>query len=397
MDHRRDGARRRRTVGDGVPLTDVLVLGAGPSGRAAAHRCARAGASVTLMDPHPDRRWINTYGTWADEVPGWVPASVRASTVDSPVVIGERRHVVGRSYTVLDTSRLQDCLTLDGVTVVAAHAAAVDSRSVTTADGTVVTAGTVVDARGSAVGPGIPEQTAYGIVVDADVAARTMDDAPTLVMDWRQDNGSVVGATPSFLYAVPLGDGSVLLEETCLVGRPGLPFSELSRRLTVRLEGRGLSPTGDEPVERVRFAMRPPATTVAGVLTTGTRSPALHTATGYSVAASLRRADAITGAVLTGGRVDTVRSRTVNRLRSIGADALLDLAPGAIATFFDTFFDMSDASQRAYLSSDDDVTGMSRAMLTVFSRIDHADRRVILGAVRRTVMSAVPGAASESG
>ena len=45
---------------------------------------------------------------------------------------------------------------------------------------------------------------------------------------------------PSFLYAMPLGEGRVFLEETCLVAKPPLPFSTLKRRLHRRLAAMGL-------------------------------------------------------------------------------------------------------------------------------------------------------------
>ena len=45
---------------------------------------------------------------------------------------------------------------------------------------------------------------------------------------------------PSFLYAMPVADGRVFLEETCLVAKPPLPFSVLKRRLERRLGAMGL-------------------------------------------------------------------------------------------------------------------------------------------------------------
>ena len=45
---------------------------------------------------------------------------------------------------------------------------------------------------------------------------------------------------PSFLYGMPLGNGRVFLEETCLVSKPGLPFATLKRRLERRLDAMGL-------------------------------------------------------------------------------------------------------------------------------------------------------------
>ena len=45
---------------------------------------------------------------------------------------------------------------------------------------------------------------------------------------------------PSFLYAMPVANGRVFLEETCLVAKPPLPFNVLKRRLERRLGAMGL-------------------------------------------------------------------------------------------------------------------------------------------------------------
>ena len=45
---------------------------------------------------------------------------------------------------------------------------------------------------------------------------------------------------PSFLYAMPVSDRRVFLEETCLVAKPPLPFSVLKRRLERRVSAMGL-------------------------------------------------------------------------------------------------------------------------------------------------------------
>lgn len=46
---------------------------------------------------------------------------------------------------------------------------------------------------------------------------------------------------PSFLYAMPVSDGRVFFEETCLVAKPALPFAVLKRRLHRRLEAMGIT------------------------------------------------------------------------------------------------------------------------------------------------------------
>lgn len=57
--------------------------------------------------------------------------------------------------------------------------------------------------------------------------------------NWEGELGTT-GEAPSFLYAMPLDDGTVFLEETCLVARPTLPFSALKRRLERRCAAMGI-------------------------------------------------------------------------------------------------------------------------------------------------------------
>ena len=75
-------------------------------------------------------------------------------------------------------------------------------------------------------------------------------------MDWRPDHGEP--GWPTFLYAVPLGGGAVLLEETSLARRPGLPLPVLRRRLHARLARHGITAPADARVERVRFPVDRP-------------------------------------------------------------------------------------------------------------------------------------------
>ncbi|MGU3433188.1 lycopene cyclase family protein [Actinomycetes bacterium M1A6_2h] len=364
-------------------FVDLAVVGLGPAGRALAHRALVHGASVAVVDPHPDRRWTPTYAAWSDEIPAWLPATSRATETATPSVWGTRPRVLNRPYTVLDTAALQHGLALDGAELIRGSATELNPDRITLADGTTVRARVVVDARGTPPGAGIPEQTAYGIVVSPDIARRVSDDAPAWIMDWRDDNGTDGSSLPSFLYVVPLSENRILLEETCLIGSPALDFAELRSRLTVRLSGRGYEVTGDEPVERVRFAVRPPPGDASGVLRFGARGGLMHPATGYSVAASLSLADSM-ATDIAGGRIPRVgsrRSAAVSKLRSLGSSALTGLPHDSVATFFDAFFDLPIERQRAYLSGRDDLVGVGVAMASLFGGIDTSSRLAIARAL----------------
>lgn len=336
---------------------DIVICGLGPAGRALAHRCLVRGLSVVAIDPNPWRPWRATYAAWTDELPDWLDSTAVAVTVARPHAHGRRAHTLPRSYSVLDTGRLQHNLDLTGATVHTDRAVRLGRHTVTLDSGRTVRGDRVVDARGLRRRPGRAEQTAYGLVLDDPGT-----DDPALFMDWRPDNGADPGAPPSFLYTIPLGDGRVLFEETCLVGAPPIALGELDRRLRYRLQARGVPVRGDEPVERVRF---PVVGGAPGAGRFGAAGGYLHPASGYSVGAALAAADDIAA----GRRGTTSATRAVYHLRRAGLRALLALPPNDLPDFFDAFFDLDIDRQRAYLSGRDDLSGTFTAMAVLFAAL----------------------------
>ncbi|MQY31616.1 lycopene cyclase family protein [Nocardia aurantia] len=364
-------------------VTDLIVCGLGPAGRALAHRARAHGISVLAIDPHPDRHWTATYAAWADELPAWLPPRTLAAELPRPVAWGTRRFEIDRRYTVFDNAALRDSLDLEGVRVIAGtvtdirHAGVTDIRrdgdgtaTVRLASGETHTARRVVDARGVRRRPELAEQTAFGVMVP-----RQRWDEP-LFMDWRPDNGAAPTEPPSFLYAIPLNDETVLLEETCLAGRPALDLAVLRDRLRIRLRGRGIELDGTEPTERVRFPVeggRP------GAGRFGAAGGLLHPATGYSVAAALATADA----VATGESIWPWQARAVHELRRTGLRALLTLSPTEIPVFFDGFFTLAPERQRAYLSDRANLPGMAATMRDLFTTVPAAVRLKLVTAPLR--------------
>lgn len=335
------------------------------------------------VDPHPDRPWWPTYAAWTDELPGWLGTDVLRARIPRPHVWTTRPRVIDRAYGVLDNRRLHGRLDLDGVRVLPGAAAEVRPRIVTLRDGTEIRAARVIDARGLRPDPDLAEQTAFGIVLPSAVAAPALGDAGCWFMDWRADNGTGPGEPPSFLYAVPLGEDTVLLEETCLVGRPGLPLGELRRRLDARLRARGVQPPANLEVERVRFPVEAPRHR-SDVAAFGARAGLIHPGTGYSVAASLAAVDDVVGALVAGQDLGKAlwpwTSRTVRSLRTVGLAALLDLDPTRTPEFFDAFFALPVGRQRAYLSGRDDVRGTAAAMWDLFRAAPTPIRRTLMHA-----------------
>ncbi|HEY5820877.1 MAG TPA: lycopene cyclase family protein [Propionibacteriaceae bacterium] len=353
----------------------VVVLGLGPSGRAMAHRLAAHGVEVTAIDPAPARPWTPTYAAWADELPSWLPAEV-ISTRTPARGWALHEHDLGRDYVVLDTARLQHALSDDGVQVITGQVVDATDHEVTLGDGRSVTADLVLDARGSRPALDRAQQTAIGLVVRHEDASMFTE---TWFMDWRRDNDTGPDDPPSFLYVVPLDDDHLLLEETCLVGRPALGGAELRRRLRARLASRGVRLTGDEREERVRFSVEPETRPGPGSAASrapvaiGARGGMMHPATGYSVAASLSVAERLGGAIADGAHsrceiTDVLWSRSArstHALQRVGLTTLLRLPPSGTVAFFEAFFRLPPERQRAYLSARDRPAATLAAMASM--------------------------------
>jgi lycopene beta-cyclase len=465
-------ARRRGRILAGV--TEVLVVGGGPAGRALAAECGARGLTTTLVDPAPHAPWRATYGAWLDELPAHLPPP--AATARGRVV-AVTSHDLDRTYAVLDVPALRDHLdarlAAAGVRIVTGRVVGIarGGRAVLLADGTRLDADVLVDAGGhraplgnhvdrrraphgveadhhprphgnetdhhsgrhgdeacvrrapcgdhadpladeagrrgsgaadlglTALAGGrrarvAAEQTAYGVVVDAATAAPLVGPGEALFMDWRPDHGEP--GWPTFLYAIPLGGGAVLLEETSLARRPGLPLPVLHRRLDARLARHGITAPPDARVERVRFPVDQPRHTTPGVLAFGAAAPLMHPATGFSVADALRLAPVVAGALATGGvpaaqrRVWPARALAVHRLRRIGLEALLRMPPDTVPGFFETFFALPARHRRAYLSDRDDLAGHLAAMGALFSHADVRLRRRLIDPAFRGPAPALP-------
>lgn len=357
----------------------MAVVGLGPAGRSLASACAARGLHVVALDPRPDAVWAPTYGVWEDELAG-LPSSVVRSRLAAPEVRAVDVHRLARPYAVLDNAALQAALPLDDVDV---RRERLDDAAVASLTGS---ARVVVDARGARPGgldphDPAPAQTAFGVVLPDQVAEPALQGAEALLMDWRTDwaDGEPVGP-PTFLYAIGLGDGTTLLEETCLAAAPPLPVEELKARLRRRLASRGVDPAAvDRPLHRevVHIPMRgrgePP---VPGTLAHGVAGRGGHVVTGYSVAHALRRSRTLADEVAFGrvpGRVDAVQP--VDALREAGLRAVLRLDVDGTLALFDGFGRLPAHLQRAYMSRDGDLPAVAAAMWAMFRHMPWSGRR----------------------
>ncbi|MBV9161475.1 MAG: lycopene cyclase family protein [Pseudonocardiales bacterium] len=386
-------------------MLDVLVAGGGPAGWAVAAACARLGLDTELVDPAPDRPWRATYGAWRAELPVEAQTAVAASGRGE--AIGTIAHQLGWEYAVLDNAALRDGLAAAPVTVLKglAREAHPDPEGVTVdLGGSGRRTAVLFDATGAArsVLGAIPrrsaaEQTAVGVLVDADAARDLVTPGSALFMDWRPHHGET--GWPTFLYAVPVTSDRVLLEETSLARRPGLGLPVLRRRLHARLAHHRIAvPPGTE--ERVRFPVDQPLPAPGNwrgpVVPFGAASPLVHPATGYSVATALRLAPrvatAVHDALSRGGAaaagtaawqiVWSPAALAVHALRRRSLESLLRFPPKRVPDFFDVFFALPRRHRWAYLTGREDVQGSAAAMGALFAAAPWwLRRRLVFGAL----------------
>ncbi|GAY19257.1 lycopene cyclase family protein [Mycobacterium sp. shizuoka-1] len=383
---------------------DVVVVGAGPAGMALAAACGQRGLTVGLVDPNPDRPWVATYGMWAPELPADLPDSVVAARAAGRA-IALTEHRLGWEYAILDVDALRAHLAgqFSGVTVYTGRAVrSPEPGVVQLADGSSLRGSVVVDAAGRwrpldpIRSPRVPaEQTAYGVILDDETVSELVAPGDALFMDWRPDHGE--SGWPTFVYVVPLGGGKVLVEETSLARRPGLPLATLRRRLHARLKHHGIAPPDHAPTEKVSFRVDHPRHAGSGALGFGAAAPLIHPASGFSVAASLQLAPRVAAALAEHlpGRPDralaaaqeTVWSpaaKLIHRVRGIGLEALLRMPAAEVPGFFEQFFALPDAQRWAYLTARDDVGGTLAAMAGLFRESDwRLRRRLVLPALMR--------------
>ncbi|WP_433869337.1 lycopene cyclase family protein [Saccharopolyspora sp. CA-218241] len=396
---------------------DVVVVGGGPAGRAVAAACSDTGLRVALVDPAPRRVWPHTYAGWVDEFPA-LPDSAVAAVMERMHLVGTTEHRWDRRYAVLDCTGLWKHLWRPDVREVTGRAATAEhgptGSTLVLRSGQRLAAAVVVDATGAArvLSDGRPartpaQQTAVGAVLDEADAAGRLAPGAGLFMDWRPAPATR-GGWPTFQYGVRLGGGRVLLEETSLARRPGLPLAVLRRRLTGRLAEAGIPESAVLDEERVRFPVDDPLPRPGRVIPFGAAAGLVHPASGFSVATSLRQAPWVAAAIsarLTSGPAAAARAAwsilwpppalAAHALRRRALHALLGLPPEEVPGFFEAFFGLPEQHRTAFLAGERDPVATAAAMSALFRAAPWRLRRRLaaagLGAALPTAEHALGG------
>ncbi|HEX8675315.1 MAG TPA: lycopene cyclase family protein [Longimicrobium sp.] len=390
-----------------MTMLDALVVGKGPAALACAAALAERGISTGLLGPAGEVHWPAKYGVWADEMEAAATPPLFDHVWARAVVQAGRPHRLERRYARVDNARMAAWLAerceRAGVRTIDGTAAAIGARSSATAvrlrEGGTVEARIVVDATGHRPAllprqerPAQAYQTAVGFTLEADAHPFASDEA--VLMDWRDGHlpAEERGGFPTFLYAFPLGDGRIFVEETALAARPALPLALLEARLLRRLEGLGVRVRRVVDREEVWIPMGGALPNRhARVVGFGAAGGFVHPATGYSLARSFAAApalaDAVAGALGTPGA--TPESATAAAWDAIwpadrrrrfalfrfGMEQLVRMNGTAAREFFDTFFALPDADWRGYLGDTLTAREVSGVMARLFTHATGGTRR----------------------
>jgi len=359
------------------PLQTIraVIVGVGPAAAGLARACVAIGVEATLIAPTNEAP-KHTLCAFADTVE---PRFVAATFARALVATDEGVADIGRPYVRLDNAALMQAPAAQRVH---GRVRALDDGAVVLDEGRHVLAAhdAVVDASGHA--PVLVQraarapawQSAYGVFVRG--YDRELPPGTALFMDWR-DHGVEDGGPPSFLYALAERDGSLLLEETTLASWAPVAPDMLRARLMRRLQRRGTVVHDVLGEEQVCFPMG------GGLPIRGQRVAAFGAAlgvtspiSGYSVAASLARADAVARAIASGPSagagdavLDAVWTRdalSVRSLQRFGLAAAASFSRAAASSFFSRFFTLPPADWRSYLDGDVTAPAARATMLALF-------------------------------
>ena len=300
-----------------------------------------------------------------------------------------------------DTEALQQHLLSkceqSGVQILSGRAVEVDAQgetaSLRTEDGVALQGRVLVDASGHNT-PFIERkgtfahghQVAVGYWMD--VEQHPFQPGEMALMDFR-DVPEFPEESPTFLYALPISDRTLFVEETSLVSRPALGFDALERRLHQRLEHLNLSPVAIHEKEYCQFPMGLALPKKAQrILAFGGAASMVHPATGYQLAHALRAAPGVADCLKTGltagPAADAVQAawetlwptkkRQSWELYQFGMNFLVAQNAPDTRKFFGAFFDQNDEQWQGYLSGTLPPNLVGKSMKSVFSSLDGSMR-----------------------
>ncbi|MBO6975859.1 MAG: lycopene cyclase family protein [Prochlorococcus marinus CUG1435] len=296
-----------------MEILDILILGSGPAALCLASELAKQDLNIKgISTKSPSEKWENTYGIWASELEELGLDSLLSHRWCKTVsFFGNGENKKGNVPTkhnydyglinqeAFQSELLKKCKGIEWLNETAKDITEKNNLSeVICSSGLKIMARLVIDASGHKsnfvkrpVQNEIAQQAAYGIV--GKFSSPPVNEEQFVLMDFRPNHLKKEEklSSPSFLYAMDLGDETFFVEETSLASYPALSQENLKKRLLNRLNSKGIKVIEIFHEENCLFPMNLPLPFKKQfVLGFGGSASMVHPASGYMIGSLLRRA-----------------------------------------------------------------------------------------------------------
>ena len=296
-----------------MEILDILILGSGPAALCLASELSKQNLSIKgISTKSPNEKWENTYGIWASELEELGLDSLLSHRWSETVsFFGNGENKKGNiptdhnyDYGLINQEAFQNellgkCKGIKWLNETAKQIIEQNNISeVICFSGFRIKARLVIDASGHKSKfvkrphrNDVAQQAAYGIV--GKFSSPPVRKNQFVLMDFRPDHLTKEEqfTSPSFLYAMDLGNETFFVEETSLASFPALSQDLLKKRLLKRLDNKGIKVNEIIHEENCLFPMNLPLPfRKQFVLGFGGSASMVHPASGYMIGSLLRRA-----------------------------------------------------------------------------------------------------------
>ena len=373
-----------------MEILDILILGSGPAALCLASELAKQNLNIKgISIKSPYEKWENTYGIWASELEELGLASLlshRWSKTSS--YFGDGKKTIGNKPTkhfydyglinqkAFQNELLKTCKSIEWLNDTAKLIKSENRISeVLCSSGLTIKARLVIDASGHKSKfikrpplKEVAQQAAYGIV--GKFSSPPVNKDQFVLMDFRSDhlNDEELRLSPSFLYAMDLGNETYFVEETSLASYPALTQDHLKKRLLSRLKNKGVKVEEIIHEENCLFPMNLPLPYKRqSVLGFGGAASMVHPASGYMIGSLLRRAPLLAKKLATFLKEPNSSSLELatkgwsvlwpyeltqrHKLYQYGLNRLMSFDESRLRSFFSNFFKLSTKEWVGFLTN----------------------------------------------
>tara|TARA_A100001388_G_scaffold172869_1_gene129210 strand:+ start:862 stop:2073 length:1212 start_codon:yes stop_codon:yes gene_type:complete len=373
-----------------MEILDILILGSGPAALCLASELAKQNLNIKgISTKSPNEKWENTYGIWASELEELGLESLLSHRWSKTVsFFGNGINKKGNiptdhnyDYGLINQEAFQNellrkCKGIEWLNETAKDISEQEKISeVICFSGLKIKARLVIDASGHKSNfikrpfqNKIAQQAAYGIV--GKFSSPPVNQNEFVLMDFRPNhlNREEKLSSPSFLYAMDLGNETFFVEETSLACYPALSQEHLKKRLLSRLNKKGIQVKEIFHEENCLFPMNLPLPFKKQfVLGFGGAASMVHPASGYMIGSLLRRAPLLAEKLAIFLKEPNLSSLELatkgwnilwpyeltqrHKLYQYGLQRLMSFEEGRLRSFFSNFFRLSTKEWVGFLTN----------------------------------------------